>query len=188
MVKRSPPKTEANQESAIGVTLPSAVSIAPRESVTVKNVSSGQLLVLPNGQDRIVEPVEVPPVGAPMPKSIGLCADDYAAVRAIRLRMEKEVEAVKARESEIREHIISNLSKSDDTGAAGLKYRAQIVMKTKPKLSDWALLTQCVAETGRFDFLQKRLGEKAVEDMWEQGFDIPGIERMNIPDVSITKI
>lgn len=130
----------------------------------------------------------LPSAGATLPQSIGLCADEYARVRAIRLAMEKEVEGVKARETEIREHIIANLSKSDDTGAAGKHYRAQIVMKVKPKLSDWAALTAAIQETGRFDLLQKRLGEKAVEDLWADGFDVPGVERMNIPEVSITKI
>lgn len=131
------------------------------------------------------DPLEV---GAPMPKSIGLCADLYSEVRALRLAMDKEVEKVKARESEIREHIISNLSKSADTGAAGLKYRAQIVTKVVPRLADWSAFTGYILANDRFDLIQKRLGEKAVMDMLEDGKAIPGIEKMNIPEVSITKI
>src|ERR1700704_4488428 len=95
-------------------------------------------------------------VGSPMPQSIGRCADFYNDVRALRLAMDKEAEAIKARESEIREHIIANLSKSQDTGAAGLRYRAQIVMKVVPKLADWAGFTAFVQKSGRFDLLQKR--------------------------------
>lgn len=127
-------------------------------------------------------------VGAPMPQSIGLCADEYHDVRDLRLAMEKEVEAVKARESEIRTHIIDNLSKSSDTGAAGLRYRAQIVTKAVPKLADWSLFTAAVQKTGRFDLIQKRLSEKAVADLWAEGFSVPGVEKINVPEVSITKI
>lgn len=127
-------------------------------------------------------------VGGPLPKAIGLCADLYSDVRALRLMMEKEVAAVQARETEIKEHIIFNLSKSDDTGAAGKRYRAQIVMKEVPKLSDWSVFTQYVMDNDRFDLVQKRLGEKAVTDMWEAGVAVPGVEKMNIPNVSITKI
>lgn len=127
-------------------------------------------------------------VGSPLPKTIGLCADLYSDVRALRLMMEKEVEVVQARETEIREHIISNLSKSDDTGAAGKRYRAQIVMKTVPKLADWNKFCDYVYEHNRFDLVQKRLGEKAVADLWEAGETIDGVEKMNIPTVSITKI
>lgn len=127
-------------------------------------------------------------VGAPMPKSIGLCADLYHETRSLRLAMEKETEAVKARESEIKEHIIENLSKSDDTGAAGLKYRAQIVVKVQPKLADWALFTKAVQESGRFDLIQRRLSEAAVAALWADGFAVPGVEKINVPTVSITKI
>lgn len=127
-------------------------------------------------------------VGSPLPKSIGLCADLYSDVRALRLMMEKEVEVVQARETEIKNHIIDNLSKSDDTGAAGKRFRAQIVMKEVPQIADWAVFTGYVLEHDRFDLVQKRLGENAVKDMWEAGEDIPGVAKFNTPTVSITKI
>lgn len=127
-------------------------------------------------------------VGSPMPRSIGLCADFYNDVRALRLMMEKEVATIQARESEIKNHIIDNLSKSDDTGASGKRFRAQIVMKTVPQLADWAAFTGYVMEHDRFDLIQKRLGEKAVADMWESGEEIPGVAKFNTPTVSITKI
>jgi len=127
-------------------------------------------------------------VGGPLPKSVGRCADLYSEVRGLRLQMDKEVDAVKTREAEIREHIINNLSKSDDSGAAGLKYRAQIVMKDVPRVTDWTKLWAFIAKNNRFDLLQKRLGEKACSDMMEAGETPPGTELMHIPEVSITKI
>jgi len=127
-------------------------------------------------------------VGGPMPASIGLCADLYHDARELRLAMQKVVDDVKARESEIREHIINNLSKSDDTGAAGKRYRAQIVTKEKPSLKDWDAFTGFVVETGRFDLLQKRLSDKVVADLWEEGEQVPGVEKFKAVDVSITKI
>jgi hypothetical protein len=127
-------------------------------------------------------------LGAPLPGSIGLCADLFAEVRDLRLAMQKLVDEVKARESEIRDHIIDNLSKSDDTGAAGKRYRAQVVRKVKPALKDWIAFTEFVAMEQRFDLLQKRMNERAVLDMLEEGQSVPGIERFNAVDVSITKI
>lgn len=129
-----------------------------------------------------------PHAGQPVPQSIGLCADLYSEVRSLRLSMDKVVKQVADRENEIREHIISNLSKSDDTGAAGKKYRAQIVMKDVPKLEDWTALCKYIAKNDRFDLVQKRLGEKAALDMLEAGEAIPGVSKMKIPTVSITKI
>lgn len=126
--------------------------------------------------------------GAALPASIGLCADLYAEVRELRLAMQKHVDAVKARETEIREHIIQNLSKSDDTGAAGKRYRAQIVRKEVPTLKDWNVFTSFLIKSGRFDLLHKRIADKPVKEMWEAGEDVPGVERFHTVDVSITKI
>ena len=126
--------------------------------------------------------------GNPLPEAIGPCADLYAEVRDLRLAMQKHVDAVKARETEIREHIINNLSKSDNTGAAGKRYRAQVVTKLKPALRSWEDFTAFVVKAGRFDLLQKRIADRAVLDILEEGGDVPGIERFNAVDVSITKI
>jgi hypothetical protein len=126
--------------------------------------------------------------GAPLPASIGLCADLYAEVRELRLAMQKMVDDVKARESEVREHIIDNLSKSDDTGAAGKRYRAQVVTKLKPALKNWDAFVGYMLMHNRFDLVQKRMNERAVLDMLEEGEGVPGVERFNAVDVSITKI
>jgi hypothetical protein len=127
-------------------------------------------------------------VGAPMPASIGLCADQYHEVRELRLSMQKVVDEVKARETEIREHIINNLSKSSDTGAAGKRYRAQIVKKAVPQLRDWDSFVKFVSHNKRWDLLQKRLSDTAVKDLWDGGVNVPGVERFVAVDVSITKI
>ena len=126
--------------------------------------------------------------GSPLPTSIGLCADLYSEVRELRLAMQKHVDAVKQRENEVKEHIISNLSKSEDTGAAGKRYRAQITTKDVPALKDWDAFTAFVAEHGRWDLLQKRVSNKPVTDLWEDGEDVPGVEKFKTVDVSITKI
>jgi hypothetical protein len=126
--------------------------------------------------------------GSPMPASVGLSADLYSEVRELRLAMQKIVDDVKGRESEIKEHIINNLSKSSDTGAAGKRYRAQIVTKEVPTLKDWEALTKFIAANNRFDLLHKRVADTAVKDMWEAGVAVPGVEKFRATDVSITKI
>lgn len=126
--------------------------------------------------------------GSEMPKTVGACADEYKRVRDIRLAMKKETDAVEARERELREHIIENLSKSDDTGAAGKKYRAQIKTTTVPTPDDWDKIRAYIVENDRFDLLQKRLSDKAIKEMWDEGENVPGVGKFNKIDVSITKI
>ena len=127
-------------------------------------------------------------VGNELPSSVGLCADLYKKVRDLRLAMQKQVDAVEAREKEIRDHIINNLSKSPDTGAAGKKYRAQIKQTTVPTAKDWDKIRAFMVENDRFDLMQKRLSNKAIEALWEEGVEVPGVDKFNKIDVSITKI
>lgn len=130
--------------------------------------------------------------GAPIPPNMGAVADEYALTRKFRLAMEKIVEPVKQRESELREHMIRNLEKTrdqgGDTGAAGRLYRVQIKDKETPKVSDWAAFHQFIAVNNRFDLLQKRTSDKAIMDMVEADQLPPGIETVLVPDVSVTKV
>lgn len=127
--------------------------------------------------------------GDPIPEDLGAVVDAYRDVREIRLLMQKEVEAVEARERELREHILANLSKSTHTtGVAGRRFRAQRVEKVVPAADDWTKIHAYVQETGRFDLLQKRLSDKAVSDAWDEGDEIPGVERFIKVDLSVTKI
>lgn len=131
--------------------------------------------------------------GAPIPPSLGRVADEYARVRALRLAMEHETETVAAREKELKDHLVNNLSKSKeaggDTGAFGLRYKANIVTKTVYRAVDWKALHTWIAKNDRFDMLQKRLSDKVVAEYVEdQKTLLPGTEKVLVPDVSITKI
>jgi hypothetical protein len=141
---------------------------------------------------------EIMQYGKPMPASMGRCADLYHDVREVRLAMQKELDELKKRETEVQEHIIANLTKGEDTGAAGLRYRAQVVTKRKPKLlgtieetgaSGWDVLCSWIRKNDRFDLLQHRLNDKAaMETMEDLGRPLPGVEIINIPSLSVTKI
>lgn len=128
-------------------------------------------------------------VGGPLPAAMGRCADLYHDIREMRLAMEKQVEAIKARETEVQEHIIANLSAGADTGAAGLRYRAQVVVKPKPRIADWGILTAWVRKNDRFDMLQHRLSDNAaLEWMENEGRQLPGTETIQTKTLSVTKI
>ena len=127
-----------------------------------------------------------------IPASIGRCADMLHDYEELYHAMQKEVDAVKAKATLLREHIINNLSKSEDTGAAGLRYRVQVVTKRKLTVKEWGLLHSWIRKNDRFDMLQKRLAEKAAED-WcldpdNAGRLLPGTEAINVPTLSLTKI
>lgn len=129
--------------------------------------------------------------GGPIPDALGIVADLYAEVRAIRLAMEKEVAPFRERETELREYLIANIEKSraggGDTGAVGHNYRVQIVDKRVPTVRDWADFHSYIMRMGRPDLLQRRISAKAVTELLDAGAELPGIEEILVPDVSITK-
>lgn len=130
-------------------------------------------------------------LGNPLPTSIGRCADLLHDVTELRLKMEKDADEIAKREAEIKEHIINNLSKGDDTGASGLKYRVQIKPNRKPILTPdgWGGFTSWMNKNDRFDFIQKRLSEKPIMEFESDQKRLPpGLEIMNVPKISLTKI
>lgn len=129
----------------------------------------------------------------PIPDDLGEVVGEYHDVRQLRLAMDKEVERVKARESQLREHLIHELDnpKRKTTGVSGLTHRAQVNKKRKPKVKEngWSKVFDWIADHDRFDMLQKRLAEKAVMDYYEEtGKMPPGLETILVPELSVTKI
>ena len=127
-------------------------------------------------------------IDGPLPEAIGRCGDLLKEVQAIRLAMDKEVKEVKARENQITQHIIDNLSKSDDTGAVGLKYRVQVTEKAKATVKNWEPFYDFIVEEDRFDMLSKSIGQKAAMDYYDETGNMPpGTEKFNAIGLSVTK-
>lgn len=108
----------------------------------------------------------------------------YRKAREIRLAMQKKVDAVEAFEKLCQERIIAQVKVDEGFVAEG--YSFVVVNKEVPTIKDWDAVLAYVGQTGRFDFLQKRLAEKAVTDT-EDWHKIPGIQRFNALKLSVTK-
>ena len=126
--------------------------------------------------------------GAPLPVSLGACADLYHDVRALRLEMQKQVDAIQARETEVKEHIIASATVTD-AGAVGRRYIARVISKAKPQIADWGVFCSWVRKNDRFDCLQKRISEDAVKQTMDaESRVLPGLQIVNVKDVSLTKV
>lgn len=128
-------------------------------------------------------------VGGPLPNSLGAMADLYAEVRDLRLAMQKATDEVKARETEVQKLLLSALLESPDSGAAGDKYRVQLVKKTHFNAKDWPVLHDWIRQNGMFELLQKRLSETAVKELYEQYNQLPpGVEQTEVDGLSFSKV
>lgn len=129
--------------------------------------------------------------GAPMPPSVGQAADALHDIRELRLAMQKEVDAVKARELEIENWIIEQCQV--DTGGVGMRYKAVVKPDVKPRIADWATFSAAIFDPdhnlwGRLDLVQKRLSDTAIKELWDANVEVPGVEKFNAKKVSVTKI
>lgn len=122
------------------------------------------------------------------PKTIGACADRLYTLREERLKQQKLVDAIEAEEKALKEHIIQTLPKSEATGASGKVANVKVVPKTVPQVEDYDKFYAYVAKNKRFDLLQRRLNDKAIQDMWEAKKQVPGVKAFNTCTVSCTKV
>lgn len=128
--------------------------------------------------------------GTQLPVGVGNLADEYAVVRARRLELDKEAKAVKDRETEIHNCILSSLveTPTGDTGAAGQNYRVQLVMKQR-YLPDWPVVHAFILKNNAFELLQKRLADTAISEYVEANKALPlGVTVADVPALSFNKV
>jgi len=123
-----------------------------------------------------------------LPKTLAACADELYKTREARLAAQKAVDALQAKESLLKEHLINNLPKSDASGVAGKLARVTVVTKPVPQVSDWDKFYAFVKKTGSFDLMQRRLADSAVKERWDNGKTVPGVEPFNVVSISMNKV
>jgi hypothetical protein len=138
-------------------------------------------------------PEELPKFKGKLPKTLAGCADRLYQVRGQRLALAKQVDEMKAEENALREHLINNLPKSSATGIAGKLARASIESKTVYSAKEWPEVWGYIQKNakknpGVWGLLQKRLNEGTCKEMFEAGVRVPGVERVDVPVVSLNKL
>jgi hypothetical protein len=125
-----------------------------------------------------------------VPKVLAQIPDLLHEIRERRLAMQKDVEALAKQEHQLEEELISKLPKSDATGISGQLYRCSIETKRKASVADWDKVYDYVIKNrakGGFALLQRRISEAAVKEIWDAGREVPGVEPILIPTVSLVK-
>lgn len=122
------------------------------------------------------------------PKKMGECADLLYNLRAKRLAGQKLVDEVEAEEKALKEYIINTLPKSEASGISGAIANVKVVNKMVPQVKDWDALYAYIHKTKSFDLLNRALNKGAVEERYEAGKKVPGVEDFQTTTVSVTKI
>jgi hypothetical protein len=130
-----------------------------------------------------------------IPKGLGPCLDMAYKMRAARIEKQREfdavIDALKADEKSLNDHIINSFKKSELEGAKGDLCSASLVPKSYPQVDTdnggWDLIYKWVARTKAFDIFERRLSRKAVNDRFEAGEKIPGVKLFETVELSLTK-
>jgi hypothetical protein len=128
------------------------------------------------------------PVGlSRLPKTLAGVADLFLEIRTARLAIDKEAAALKSQETYLETFLIDALEKAKTEGVSGASVTVVIDRKKKPIVENWDLFYAYVKKTGAFDLLQRRLGEKAVEERWADKKAIPGVGSWDYKKLSVSK-
>jgi hypothetical protein len=123
-----------------------------------------------------------------IPESLALCADLLYTTRQTRLEIKKQVEALEAREQELREHLIRNLPSDGSKGVAGQIAQVLIVKKDEPQVEDWEAFYNYIYTRKAWDLLQRRVSAPAVKARWEDQQSVDGVGHFMKVDLSLKKV
>lgn len=123
-----------------------------------------------------------------VPENLAVAVDLLYTTRQARLEIQKQVEALQARESQLREHLINTLPKSDATGISGKVARATIVAKEEPTVENWDDFWAWVSRNKAWDCVQRRISAPAIRARWEARKTVKGVGVVKVISVSLNKV
>ena len=119
---------------------------------------------------------------------LALKADAYKALRDKRLAMQKEVDQVKKTELEMRAELLKALTEDPNLrGVVGRHVTVRLRTKVVPKVTDWEALYAHIQATGEFDLLTRSVVASSAKERWEHNVEVPGVQPLEVEDLSVTK-
>jgi hypothetical protein len=104
-------------------------------------------------------------------------------IREERLTMQRRTDKLKEQENDLKGQVIVALKESGLNKAANVKLQ----LKPKPVAKDWNAIHEYIIEHDAWDIMQRRLGEVAIRDRWENDEAIPGVDKFPVDDLSVGK-
>lgn len=117
-----------------------------------------------------------------------ILVDDFTAAKTERLAADKVAAQLKSTEVQLKERIIAELISNESRMCGGHTHRVTLQTKSKPQAVDWPAIHEYMVSHDAMDLQQRRLHASAIEDRLEQGEEIPGIEFIQVNDLSVAKL
>lgn len=128
-------------------------------------------------------------MGSPDLTLLATKADAYQELRLKRLALKREVDSLYQQEKDLKRDLIEHLQSAEGvTGVAGQLCNVRLRPKHTAQVESWDALYDHIRRTGEFELLQRRVGEGAVKERWDNGDVVPGVIDYEDVDLSVTKI
>lgn len=122
-----------------------------------------------------------------IPKTLPECVDMYDQLREERLALQKQAAELGEREGKLREHLIDNISKTSP-GVIGSNKKVVVVVQPIPRVADEKAYFKFASRKGNEDLVKHVPDIKAIQERWDNGKTVPGVESFNVVKLSLTKI
>lgn len=113
--------------------------------------------------------------------------DQYISVRAQRLALDAQVKDVKEQEDDLKNVIIAKFRAEGLKALGASNGTVKMTSSDEPIPADWTALYANIQETGRFEFLHKRISTIAIKEHADEGDYIPGIGWTKVYKLSVLK-
>lgn len=122
-------------------------------------------------------------------KSLANLADKWWLLRADRLALEKQAEAVAVTEREAKAALMESFKLiKDATSVGGKLVVVSIDEEDVPTVTDWPKLYAHIKKTGAWELLQRRVAVPAVRERWEEDKAIPGVDSYPLDKLKYSKV
>lgn len=114
--------------------------------------------------------------------------DAYNEARSTRLAAKKVVEALEAKEQELKTELIADLKATGSTASGGKTAIVKLVVKQEPTAGNWDSLYAHIRASGEFELLYRRINPASIKERKDQGVEVPGIEWFPVESLSLSQI
>ena len=128
------------------------------------------------------------PPGFKLNKSLGSRADLLKQVDELASVENKKIAALEKFVSKLKQWFIENLPAEDSTGVSGKIGKVAITRSDVATVNDWSKFQAYIIKNKAFELMNKAVNQKAIRERWEQGKQIPGVEKFQRKKVSLTAV
>lgn len=112
--------------------------------------------------------------------------DSYIVKKAARLIADKKAAELKKEEDDLKKKLVEIAIESKAKSLGGSHGTVNYHRKNKPTVTDWDALYAYIKAHDAWELLQKRIGEKAVEERWEDEIVVPGVGTFPVDELTIS--